>query len=197
MNTRPVRSTAMLAICAGLLLAAVPLQSQARPGGGGGGGGGAGWNSGGAHHGGGHYGGGHYGGHYGHWGGYWGGYWGPAFWGGWGLGIGFGAGCYGYYGYCGGYYLAPGYAVAPGWGGYVIADPAGGPVVRSTQPVPAAAPAPDPIFYPRNGQTPAQVETDRQDCNRWATTQSGAMNDASIFQRATLACMEGRGYTVR
>ena len=25
----------------------------------------------------------------------------------------------------------------------------------------------------------------------------GAMADASIFQRATLACMEGRGYTVK
>ena len=37
----------------------------------------------------------------------------------------------------------------------------------------------------------------RQDCNRWATTQAGAMSDAQIFQRATYACMDGRGYTVR
>ena len=35
------------------------------------------------------------------------------------------------------------------------------------------------------------------DCNRWATTQPNAMNDASIFQRATFACMDGRGYTPR
>ena len=34
-------------------------------------------------------------------------------------------------------------------------------------------------------------------CNSWATTQTNAMNDASIFQRATFACMDGRGYTVR
>jgi hypothetical protein len=63
--------------------------------------------------------------------------------------------------------------------------------------VPNVARAADPIFYPRNGQSAAQTETDRQDCNRWATTQAGAMNDASIFQRATFACMDGRGYTAR
>ena len=61
---------------------------------------------------------------------------------------------------------------------------------------PASQPA-EPIFYPRNGQSPEQTEQDRRDCNRWATTQRGAMADASIFQRATFACMEGRGYTVR
>jgi hypothetical protein len=58
-------------------------------------------------------------------------------------------------------------------------------------------PTPDPIFYPRNGQTQAQTEADRQECNRWATTQAGAMSDAQIFQRATYACMDGRGYSVR
>ena len=74
--------------------------------------------------------------------------------------------------------------------------------VYTVQPAPAApaqapAAAPEPIFYPRNGQSAAQVEADRQACNRWATTQHNAMNDASIFQRATLACMDGRGYTAR
>ena len=60
--------------------------------------------------------------------------------------------------------------------------------------MPAAA---EPIFYPKNGQSAEAAETDRRECNRWATTQRGAMADASIFQRATFACMEGRGYTVR
>jgi hypothetical protein len=64
-------------------------------------------------------------------------------------------------------------------------------------PTRAAAPLPDPIIYPRNGQSPAQTEADRQDCNRWAMTQPSAVADASVFHRATLACMEGRGYTVR
>ena len=65
------------------------------------------------------------------------------------------------------------------------------------QSAPAAPTAPEPIFYPRNGQPAAQVEADRRACNTWATTQHNAMNDASIFQRATLACMDGRGYTAR
>ncbi|MBW8828393.1 MAG: hypothetical protein JF606_02960 [Burkholderiales bacterium] len=56
---------------------------------------------------------------------------------------------------------------------------------------------PDPIFYPRNGQSSEQIEADRQSCNRWAATQSNAMADAGVFHRATLACMEGRGYTVK
>ena len=66
-----------------------------------------------------------------------------------------------------------------------------------TYAAPAAPAVPDPIFYPRNGQSGAQTEADRQDCNRWATTQPRAMADASIFQRATFACMDGRGYTPR
>ena len=68
---------------------------------------------------------------------------------------------------------------------------------RVGQPVPQAEAPTEPIFYPRNGQSPEVTESDRRECNRWATTQRGAMDDASIFQRATFACMEGRGYTVR
>ena len=56
---------------------------------------------------------------------------------------------------------------------------------------------PDPIIYPRNGQSAQQTEADRQECNRWATTQPSAMSDASVFNRATEACMDGRGYTLR
>lgn len=67
----------------------------------------------------------------------------------------------------------------------------------SAQPLPLPAPIPEPIIYPRNGQSAAQTETDRQECNRWATTQPSALSDAQVFQRATAACMDGRGYTVR
>jgi hypothetical protein len=113
------------------------------------------------------------------------GYWGPGlFWGGVGIGIGLGAYSYN----------APWY-----YPGYVVVEQPPG-VYYETQPVPrapVAAPPPDPIIYPRSGQSPAQTEADRQDCNRWATTQPGAMADASVFHRATLACMEGRGYVVR
>lgn len=133
-------------------------------------------------------------------GGYWGhrGYWPGVFWGGIGLGLGLGAVGYynGYYGphpyYDGYYYDAPEVIVGPSYG---TVEPTAG--ARSGQAVPQAARPVEPIFYPRNGQTAATTEADRRECNRWATTQSGAMADASIFQRATLACMDGRGYTAR
>jgi len=97
------------------------------------------------------------------------------------------------------YYYANGvyYSQAPGQGYVVVAPPPG---ADTAQPVPAApAPKalPDPIVYPRNGQTAAQTETDRQECNGWATTQPSALADAQVFQRAVAACMDGRGYTVR
>ncbi len=97
------------------------------------------------------------------------------------------------------YYYANGvyYNVAPGQGYVVVAPPPGADAVQAA-PAPAPAPAsPDPIIYPRNNQSAAQTESDRRDCNGWATTQPGAMADAKVFQRATEACMDGRGYTVR
>jgi hypothetical protein len=90
------------------------------------------------------------------------------------------------------YYYANGVYYAPaGSAGYVVVAPPPG--ADSAQP----AAAPEPIFYPRNGQSPEQTEADRRECNRWATTQPNAVADASVFQRAVAACMDGRGYTVR
>jgi hypothetical protein len=146
-----------------------------------------------------------HGGNPGRGGGFRGGNWGRrgpgVFWGGVGLGLGIGAigyyggwwGPYGYapYYYDGYYNQAPTVIVDPG--PPTLVDPAS----RAGQPVPQASRSPDPIFYPNKGQSAATVESDRRECNRWATTQNGAMSDASIFQRATFACMEGRGYTVR
>ncbi|TXH53295.1 hypothetical protein [Piscinibacter sp.] len=92
--------------------------------------------------------------------------------------------------------------VGPGYYGPWPAYPA--PVVVAPPPAYAEPPAPppvkappEPIFYPRQGQDAAQLEADRQACNRWATTQPSAMADASVFHRATLACMDARGYTSR
>jgi len=56
---------------------------------------------------------------------------------------------------------------------------------------------PTPVIYPRNGQNNMQLESDSRECNRWATTQQAAMADATVFQRAVEACMDGRGYTLR
>ena len=117
--------------------------------------------------------------------------WGPG-WvlGGIGLGIGLGLGLGNYY------YGAPYYAPYPA---YVVSGPP--PVIYpEAQPVPSVpsvSSAPDPVIYPRNGQSASQLESDRQACNRWATTQPQAMADASVFQRATAACMDGRGYSIR
>jgi hypothetical protein len=131
-------------------------------------------------HGGGYHGGGYYhGGYYRGWGG----------WPFWGVGVGLGLGLAGAY-----YYDQPDYVVVNQPPVYYGSPPV---TVYQTSPAPAPAAAADPIFYPRSGQNAAQTEADRQACNRWATTQPKAMADASIFQRATLACMDGRGYTSR
>ncbi len=97
------------------------------------------------------------------------------------------------------YYYANGVYYAPaGYDGYrVVAPPPGAEDLQGQSPAPAAKPAPDPIIYPRNGQSAQQIEADRQDCNRWATTQPAAMADASVFHRAVAACMDGRGYSLK
>jgi hypothetical protein len=97
------------------------------------------------------------------------------------------------------YYYANGvyYATMPGQGFTVVAAPAG---ADAAQPVPltgGTSALPEQVIYPRNGQSASQMESDRQECNRWALTQPGAVADASVFQRAIAACMDGRGYTVR
>jgi hypothetical protein len=65
--------------------------------------------------------------------------------------------------------------------------------------------------YPRNGQTSEQQATDRIECQRWATGQTGtsssppgstvasAASPASRhdYLRAESACLEGRGYSVQ
>ncbi|UXH78704.1 hypothetical protein N4261_01825 [Roseateles amylovorans] len=97
------------------------------------------------------------------------------------------------------YYYANGvyYTTAVSEPGYVVVAPP--PNAQTVQPavVSATPPRPDPIIYPRNGQSTTQTEADRQECNRWATTQPSAMNDASVFNRAVEACMDGRGYIMR
>ena len=190
---KPLARTLALAASIAAVAALVPDVASARSGGAGGGwhsGAGGGWHSGAGWHGG-----------SGHWhGGHWGhrGYWPGAFWGGVGLGIGIGA--IGYYGLYG-----PGYYYAPAWGTYYYDTPVvvaptyveAAPGARTGQPVAQNTRAPEAILYKKKGESAEATENDRRECNRWATTQQGAMADASIFQRATLACMEGRGYTVK
>jgi hypothetical protein len=75
----------------------------------------------------------------------------------------------------------------------------------SAYPLPNAAPAPsaNPAsmglqaqlnMSPRNGQNATQESADRRDCAQWATRQVGS--NSSDYQRAMVACIEGRGYAV-
>jgi hypothetical protein len=56
---------------------------------------------------------------------------------------------------------------------------------------------PELILYPRQGQSAALTQADRQACMQWASTQAGADRDPSVFQRGLAACLDARGYTVR
>ena len=104
----------------------------------------------------------------------------------------------GHYWRHGGVYYRP---WGPRW--VVVAPPVvlGEPVIvqaaQADPPLPVAPSKADPVIYPRNGQSAQQTEADRQACNRWATTQPAALADASVFQRAVDACMDGRGYSMK
>lgn len=86
-----------------------------------------------------------------------------------------------------------------------------------TAPPPNAAPAstspptsPETYAYPKDGQGPEQQSTDRYECYKWASSQSGfdptqplggvASSEANgrraDYERAQKACLEGRGYSV-
>ena len=81
-----------------------------------------------------------------------------------------------------------------------------GPVPSYVQPAATAAVDSNKLYaYPRNGQNPTQATFDRIECERWASGQTGfnptqSREDAqrrADYQRATGACLEGRGYTVK
>jgi hypothetical protein len=90
------------------------------------------------------------------------------------------------------YYYANGVYYVAGPQGYVVAAPPA--ALQAARPI---ATAPSFVIYPRNGQGSAQIEADRQACNDWGNAQAGGSGDATVFQRAFEACMDGRGYSVR
>jgi hypothetical protein len=65
--------------------------------------------------------------------------------------------------------------------------------------------------YPKNGQSEAKQSDDRYECHAWAVQQSGfdptrengGVSDSDLasrraaYRRAEIACLEGRGYSVR
>jgi hypothetical protein len=102
----------------------------------------------------------------------------------WGVGVGVGFGVWPYA------YPAYPYGWTPG---YVVVEP---PVAYERRVI--AEPAlPAPVFTPKSGQSPTQLEADRRQCDREAMASPAAMADATVFHRIVLVCMENRGYTVR
>jgi hypothetical protein len=149
---------------------------------------------------------------YGGWG--WGG-WGPWGWGGLGLGLYFATLPYYYSTYWWGgvpyYYADNTYYQWDGTvGQYVtVAPPAG--LVQQQGGQSGGAPAgqaasQDLMVYPKNGQSEEQTKKDKYECHKWASGQTGfdptqaggsAPNRRSDYVRAQMACLEGRGYSVK
>jgi hypothetical protein len=85
------------------------------------------------------------------------------------------------------------------------APPAGAQQMDSAQGAPQGGPngpidgAPPQIFmYPKNGQSADQQAKDKAECQQWATEQAGSVaQNGSNFNRAMVACVEGRGYSAR
>lgn len=106
------------------------------------------------------------------------------------------------------YYYADGvyYAWRPIERTYVVVDP------PEEKEVVALPPEPEQLFvYPKLGQSEQQQANDRYDCHRWAVDQTDfdptepgggvpageAMARRADYHRATKACLEARGYSVR
>ncbi|MGV8059169.1 MAG: DUF6515 family protein [Smithellaceae bacterium] len=95
-------------------------------------------------------------------------------------------------------------------GGYIVVEPPKGEV--NPAPPPSDQTSASQIFiYPRQGQSEKKQADDRYDCHRWAVSQTGYdptkppanLSEAQMiqkradYQRASAACLDGRGYTVK
>jgi hypothetical protein len=102
------------------------------------------------------------------------------------------------------------YTWSPDYQGYVATDPppatesgSGAAVSPSDalpdtgSPPPGGAPA-QIFMYPKNGQSTEQQAQDRAECQQWATQQAGSVaQNGPDYNRAMVACVEGRGYSAR
>lgn len=92
--------------------------------------------------------------------------------------------------------------------GYEVVPP---PVQGAVAEAPAPASLPKFYVYPRMGQSAQQQASDEYDCHQWAVSQTGVDPTAAAtgqqapvstaqrdsYQRASGACLDGRGYTVK
>jgi hypothetical protein len=85
---------------------------------------------------------------------------------------------------------------------YVVSEP---PTEQTQDKMPAENDSDHLFAYPRNGQTDEQKTVDVNECKQWAVKQVGDATAASdtdpqqrdSLRRAQMACLEGRGYTVK
>jgi len=103
------------------------------------------------------------------------------------------------------------YVWRDGEDGYEVVEPPND-QGASTQPPPGAAPPGEDLYiYPQNGQAADRQASDKYECHKWASAQTGfdptqstggvppeqAALKRADYQRAMRACLEGRGYSVR
>jgi hypothetical protein len=96
--------------------------------------------------------------------------------------------------------------------GYVVVDPPGAEDSASTDaPQPPPPQGDDLYVYPQQGQSAEQQASDRYDCHKWSSSQTGfdptqpgggvspdqLAPRRADYQRAMRACLEGRGYSAR
>ncbi len=108
------------------------------------------------------------------------------------------------------YYYANEAYYTQGAGGYIVVEPPNG--ERITAPTQVDQTSTNRIFiYPRQGQSEQKQADDRYECHSWAANQTGYdpikppanLPDAQMiqkrndYQRASAACLDGRGYTVK
>lgn len=95
-------------------------------------------------------------------------------------------------------------------GGYIVVEPPKG----EASPAPSQTdqtPTSQVFIYPRQGQNEKKQADDRYECHRWAVSQTGydptkppanlssaqMIQKRADYQRASSACLDGRGYTVK
>jgi hypothetical protein len=102
------------------------------------------------------------------------------------------------------------YTYNPDYEGYVVTDPppvadlSGSAEGAASAPSDTGAPDQGPgptgqiFMYPKNGQSPEQQASDKAECQQWASEQAGQVaQNSSDYNRAMVACVEGRGYSAR
>jgi hypothetical protein len=94
---------------------------------------------------------------------------------------------------------------------YEVVAPPDENAARTEAPAPPPGPTGDVFIYPKNGQSEEDQARDKYECHKWAQNQSGfdptqvngglppeqANDKRGAYQRGMIACLEGRGYSVK